>query len=100
MDDNRTGPIMKRSIPVSAAVLRSQLRVDGKPYLVPGMRQAETEARIPHTVFDADALVETGSESVDAAVRRQRISLLGCVERMGEERLSRGVLFVLGDGRE
>ena len=46
-----------------------------------------------HILSYANAILRTDSESVETTVRRRRILIAGFVERMGEERLPRRVMF-------
>ena len=51
--------------------------------------------RDDHTLSYADAIAKTGSESIEAIVRKRRMILFaGFLARMGEERLPQRVMFV------
>ena len=49
--------------------------------------------RDDHTLSYADALAKTASESIEAIVRKRRISFAGIVARMEMERLPQRVMF-------
>ena len=55
--------------------------------------------RADHPIFYLDTLFETGSESIEATLRRSRILLAGFVARMEDTRLPRCVMFgeLVGD---
>ena len=60
----------------------------------PMPRLAGAKTRRPHVILSyANALLRTDSESVETTVRRRRTLFTGFVARMGEERLSRRVMF-------
>ena len=49
--------------------------------------------RDDYTLSYADALAKTAFESIDAIVRKRRMSFAGFVARMGQERLPQRVMF-------
>ena len=51
------------------------------------------EKRDDHTLSYADALAKTASDSIEAIVRKRRISFAGFVARMGEDHLPQRVMF-------
>ena len=53
--------------------------------------------RDDHTLSYVDAIAKIGSESIEAIVRKRRMTLFaGFLARMGEERLPQRVMFVWG----
>ena len=49
--------------------------------------------RADHPISDLDTLVKTGSESIEATLRRRRILFAGIVARMEDARLPKCVMF-------
>ena len=49
--------------------------------------------RADHPISYLDTLIKTGSESIEATVRRRRISFAGFVVRMKDTRLPKCVIF-------
>ena len=56
----------------------------------PGWRKRK---RDDHSLWYADAIAKTASESIEAIVRKRRILFAGFIARMGEERLLQRVMF-------
>ena len=53
----------------------------------------QEKKRTDHQIFYLDTLIKTGSESIEATIRRMRILFAGFVPRMEDTRLSKCVVF-------